>query len=412
MRKIITFLGKYPRETRYQYQGNVYSGQVFAEALMQFVEFDELLVFVTEEARQLSLPVLEEKGDPRIKAIDIPIGRNEDEIWQIFSKVVDSVHKNDVVIFDITHGLRSMPFLVFLFAAYLKSVRNAEIEGVYYGAFELARQDEDIPAPIFDLSDFVKMLDWITAGDQFIRTGDAHWLAELMKTENGKLGQLPVVLEKISRANAFCDPFQLMDNAYLFNQMVHKMGDREGSGLQPFWAVQPIISDEIAPFSLSNRQRHGEDKKVAGEMKIIQWHIEHHQLIQATLMLREVLLDLISLKLEEPLDFRRKHRSTIERAVSGLNQIGRRNSDSNGEEDDEFTPADLNQFGREIYDWDDADEIKLIWSSLQNLRNTFAHAAHQAQPMRLDSVERTIHDIYQKVKLLGEKWQLLESETE
>ena len=38
-RKIIAFLGKYPKETQYSFQGKIYTGQVFAEAMGQLKTF-------------------------------------------------------------------------------------------------------------------------------------------------------------------------------------------------------------------------------------------------------------------------------------------------------------------------------------------------------------------------------------
>lgn len=53
MRKIITFLGTASaRPTIYSYQGTNYSGNVFAEALRQFSDYDVMLVCVTKAAAQ------------------------------------------------------------------------------------------------------------------------------------------------------------------------------------------------------------------------------------------------------------------------------------------------------------------------------------------------------------------------
>lgn len=57
-RKVITFLGKYPRQTAYLYKGQTYQGRVFAEALRQFLTFDHMLVFTTREAETTTWPVL------------------------------------------------------------------------------------------------------------------------------------------------------------------------------------------------------------------------------------------------------------------------------------------------------------------------------------------------------------------
>jgi hypothetical protein len=56
MRKVITFLGTSPRETTYSYKGGTYRGRAFGEALCQFLDFDQMLVFVTEEASTLPGP--------------------------------------------------------------------------------------------------------------------------------------------------------------------------------------------------------------------------------------------------------------------------------------------------------------------------------------------------------------------
>jgi hypothetical protein len=44
---VITFLGVRPLETRYEYQGSIYTGRVFAEAMLGFLDFDRMLVLTT-----------------------------------------------------------------------------------------------------------------------------------------------------------------------------------------------------------------------------------------------------------------------------------------------------------------------------------------------------------------------------
>jgi len=58
--------------------------------------------------------------------VDIPDGKDEDELWKIFSIIVDEVQPGDEILFDITHGFRSLPFIAFLTVAYLKEVKGAK----------------------------------------------------------------------------------------------------------------------------------------------------------------------------------------------------------------------------------------------------------------------------------------------
>ena len=197
---IITFLGdRGARQTTYIHNQKEYVGGVFAEALRQFCEYNTMLVCVTERARENTWPVLEALGDSRIKPIDIPTGRSTEEMWQTFKIIAEQVNENDHVIFDITHGLRSLPFLVFLFAAYLKAAKNVTIDAIYYGALELGNSKTGIPAPVIDLSEFVSMIDWLTATDQFIKTGNGKSLANLLLNGNTELQELASGIDGISR---------------------------------------------------------------------------------------------------------------------------------------------------------------------------------------------------------------------
>ena len=126
------------------------SPEEFSQALREFIEFDRMLVFVTNEARETTWPVLRDLHDPRILPVSIPVGNDSDGLWTLFDRLIEHVAEGDTLIFDITHGLRSIPFLVFLAAAYLKTARNVTIEAILYGAYELGQ-----PAPVIDLSEFV-----------------------------------------------------------------------------------------------------------------------------------------------------------------------------------------------------------------------------------------------------------------
>jgi CRISPR-associated DxTHG motif protein len=106
-----------------------------------------MLVCVSEAAEQQNWSLLEALGDSRIQSIEIPIGRNTAEMWQTFKIITAHIAEGDRVIFDITHGLRSLPFLVFLFAAYLKEAKNVIIEAIYDGALELGNSRSEPPIP-------------------------------------------------------------------------------------------------------------------------------------------------------------------------------------------------------------------------------------------------------------------------
>ena len=91
MKKVITFLGTKRQPTQYSLNDQMFSGDVFAQALQQFLDFDQMLVFVTEKARSEVYPVLEALEDDRIIPVDIPIGETPSEMWDIFEKLTSQI---------------------------------------------------------------------------------------------------------------------------------------------------------------------------------------------------------------------------------------------------------------------------------------------------------------------------------
>lgn len=67
---------------------------------------------------------------------NIPERNSPEDIWTIFNRVNECLEEKDRVIFDITHSFRSVPIVALLAVSYIRVVRDIEIEGLFYGAFE------------------------------------------------------------------------------------------------------------------------------------------------------------------------------------------------------------------------------------------------------------------------------------
>ena len=170
--KAFTFLGRGQlHKSTYVFDGREYETQFFAEAIVEFFSPESLCFFATESAAKAPvsdentcerLKFLEELLRDRTKIVHIPIaeGANETELWEIFDIVVNNICDNEKVLFDITHGFRSLPFLTFLALAYVRNVRsNVKIERVIYGAYEAVERSNP-KKPVFDLTPFVSLLYW------------------------------------------------------------------------------------------------------------------------------------------------------------------------------------------------------------------------------------------------------------
>lgn len=128
--------------------------------------------------------------------VRIPDGFSEEEIWEIFKIVFDCIQDGDEVVFDITHAFRSIPMLAIVVLSYAKILKGITIAGIYYGAFEVLGNPRDmdhIPenerlVPILDLTPIAELLEWTTAVDRLISSGDPTKVSELTKK-----GVLPIL---------------------------------------------------------------------------------------------------------------------------------------------------------------------------------------------------------------------------
>ena len=177
--QLLTVLGTgHYKPTCYTWQDKEYETEYVAEALKEFFKPDKISVLVTTEAKEKHWDKIKPRLGDIATDILIPSGKTEAEVWQIFDEVVKIVEPNTQVIFDITHAFRSIPFLVLLASAFLQKAKGVTIQGVYYGAFEI----NNTKPPIFNLTPAVKLLDWLTATEQFISTGSSVELGKLLRT--------------------------------------------------------------------------------------------------------------------------------------------------------------------------------------------------------------------------------------
>lgn len=410
--KIITFLGKSPKETIYSYKDNTYKGQVFAEALRQFCEYDSMLVCVTEEAKASSWPVLEALGDSRIKPVDIPTGKTTEEMWDIFKNVTNYVDEGDRVIFDITHGLRSLPFLVFLFAAYLKSAKNVEIQAIYYGAFELGDSNKNIPAPVIDLSEFVSMIDWITATTRFVEIGDGQALANLLKASipsgielrdnplvrplRDQLKKSSEAIETISLALSITRPIETMESATKLEETLKQAESSFSQRAKPFSLLAEKVVKEYGQFALKNPKEityFRENLKL--QLEMIKWYLDRNQVVQAATLAREWLVSVLVLRfgLEQQMFDNNKGRKYVENALNKAAVENRKDQDKPRE----ITPSRCDEMFENL---PEAKDISNVWDKMTQLRNDIAHVGMNLHPQKAVKLKEKAVSLYEELKNL------------
>lgn len=412
MRKLITFLGKYPKETQYLYAGQTYAGRVFGEALRQFVDFDTMLVFTTPEAEETTWPVLEALADPRIRRVPIVIGEDTAELWTLFESLTQEVEPGDTVIFDITHGLRSIPFLIFLAAAYLKEACDVNIEAIYYGAYELGQ-----PAPVIDLSEFIALLDWLTATNQFIYTGNGRYLAKLLRdagafehprrelTEEER--EEEAAAKRIGRAaGAISETSQALLTTLIphaeeaSDRLLRCLAEaREDLARQapPYRLLADRVRATYQPFAVVEPMSEDLRQDLDVQLLMIDWYMEKGHLPQAFTLMREWVVTAVGYRLgltgDELLDFKGK-RHEVESALGKHCKLWQASHKP------AQTPPQMVSALRALVD---PKEIADFWNQVTDFRNFINHGAmrtHWAQrPVR--TVMASSETIYERFRTLA-----------
>lgn len=312
MFKLISFIGtgNY-KETTYQFDELKIKTRYFPVVAAAICRPGEILVVKTRAATDKHWEPLrqelKERGFPAPVPVDIPDGKSIEELWQIFNILVERVQEEDRVAFDITHSFRSLPLISFLSVAYLKFVKNINIQALYYGAYE-ARDEERNIAPVFDLTGFCSLLDWIVAVNSFINHGTAREVGQLLiqaqktaKAEQGparrELNNFGKLLEDISRALFTNRPFEVMEQTRKLNKYMEGTEERRllerdvREWAAPFGVLMDNVIAGFSGFMGSPEQFN--PASLEKHLKMARWYVEHNYAPQALSMMRELAISVV-----------------------------------------------------------------------------------------------------------------------
>lgn len=288
--KAFTFLGRGRLDKRTYVCGNQEcETQFFAEAIVEFFKPESLFFFATDSAAQE--PVSGDNLTGRLKfltellgertnviSVKIPEGADEKELWEIFSIVVDQIEDNDRVLFDITHGFRSLPFLTFLALAYVRNVKSGvHIERVIYGAYDAVERNNP-RKPVFDLTPFVGLLDWLGAVTMFQRTGDARPIANLDVPKD-----IANALTGLSNSLLTNRTLEAQTAAFNFNGLSFT------SPAPPFQMLVDQLKQSYQQMAVHDPSNSAKQSLKAQYLQI-KWYVENQHYLQAITLMREWLI--------------------------------------------------------------------------------------------------------------------------
>ncbi|RLD03570.1 MAG: TIGR02221 family CRISPR-associated protein [Chloroflexi bacterium] len=393
--KVLSFLGPTAyKDTTYSYQGKEFKTRFFVEALPHFFsDIDSILVFVTPTVEKHdNLRELRTRLGDFLHPVPIPETHTEESLWEIFDILTQEVETGESVLFDMTNSYRSLPFLVFLVAAFLRTAKQVKVEGVLYGAFE-AKSDNNI-SPVFDLTPFVNLLDWLTATNQFIYTGDARYLAsQLARMDDDALKPLITGVNDISLGLRLLRP---MDVSRASEKLPEILEGISAGIPKPFEVLTRRIEESYSQFRCEDSE--GAKECLESQLRMINWYHKRQHTVHTIALCREWAVSLLCMYFEVDA-WNKYERSDMELLLNG------------GVYKDKY--GNIIKESPRLERWKNipyGKRLRKLWNSqpylLANLRNDVLHTAFRKNPKSAQAIVKQTEQIVVEVNEIAKLWNL------
>ena len=431
---MIAFLGTTTYEScNYIFDGEKISNVSFVQEAMarlmcgDWCENDRILVFLTKEAREMNW-LSSSSGDSssgtgkkeglkdrldsmglrvKVKSVDIPSGNSEDEIWDIFRKVFDSIEEGDEILFDITHAFRSIPMLAIILLHYARVMKNVTLTGVYYGALQSLgsineireMRTEDRNAPIFDLTPFVSLMLWTDAIDDFLRYGDAERVSELAREK-----AQPILRETGGRDEAarnlkgFANKLEILTRQFQTSRGMELIGFNYNELRDMISLVEENCDvAPLAPLFAKVREKieSYNNNDVENGFCAVEWCLEHGLIQQGITLLYETINSyLIETYFDHDSINDRTYRKAVNRALFFVKDGKSENEWDVDSEEKMIIQAIISRLD---------PKLSKIYEQIGQYRNDINHGGYKKGALRSENFEKKLAKHVKEVKkLLGQ----------
>jgi CRISPR-associated DxTHG motif protein len=373
--KLITFLGITDyEEVEYRWHDLSKPTKFVQEALVRWLQPETTCVLLTKEARKKhwgDLCQRLQRHTQTVEGINIPDGKSEEELWEIFAAISKAVQEGDEIVFDITHGFRSLPMIALLTIAYLKQVKGVKVQHVVYGVYEKGKHE----APILDLTPFANLLDWLAAAKMFMATGDSSELGQLIQEiQNDAYRNREAYGENLPRAlKNFGMALEEVSNDLLLAR-VPNLPKSVSNLIEKQKRASAEVSDWTPPLTLlldkiADAYEPFQDDSLPTQAALIRWYLDHNHIVQAVTLAREWV----------------------------VSDYARQKSLSRDDAEDELNQRANNQ---------ESDELVQLWSSIRNIRNDLAHCGFgraEGQVLSATSIRQNAEEVVKQIERLAQQ---------
>ena len=257
------------------------------------------------------------------------------------------------------------------------------------------------PAPVIDLSEFVEMLDWLTATRQFVDLGNGQALATLLmqkqpskvelqhdpvaRSQRDQIKNLATSIETISLALQLARPIETMEAAAKLDAALDSASESIAQRAQPFRLLADQVAFRYGQFGLNLSQ--DPVQGLQQQLAMVDWYVEKQQTVQAATLAREWIVSVLVLKAGmEMLD--KNNRFQAEQALNQAAQ-GLRTKQTGG--------AIIQLLDGLLL----KDEVAELWEQITNLRNDIAHVGMRSSAGKAAKLKQRMEKINQQLHLIS-----------
>ena len=357
---------------------------------------------------------LKKKSYPfKIKTIEqLPVGKSENELFEIFRKVYDVLEVGDHLYFDITHGFRSLPMLALVLINYAKFLKDVEVKSITYGNFETRDTFLDdngkkhYKAPIIDLLPISGIQDWTFAAADYLKNGNAdrfldlsiNYRTSLFKgiragdtKEAISINGLTTCLNKVTDDFQTCRGHEILSCKNI-SSLKKKLSLLNNTVIEPLNPVIRKIEEAFGPFEEPAKER---NTSLRNGLEAARWCMSNNLYQQAATILQECVVTHFCLKYNINID-----KDTDRKLVNGaFKKVSLLNSSKTSEEEKAEILSEVENEPVTKMLISDAfisdREIFEAFSLLTEERNDINHSGMRSQPHSAGTIRQNIKQAYQ-----------------
>lgn len=242
---------------------------------------------------------------------NIPDGKTEEEMWEIFDVIYGELQDGDELYVDITHAFRYLPMLMLVLMNYSKFLKNTEVKSLSYGNYE-ARVKSSYgveEAPVMQLLPIVELMDWTLAASDFIKNGRTEKLLSITREKTESVtkdnassqalkqyyGRMEGVVKKLSK---YAEAIRMSNGKYVFDGLVSTKYEMTSSlDNYRYRALLPIVNKVIEEYKEKFTVGGNADSDII-DMKLIlqisQWCLDKKLYQQFATLLQEGIVSYFS----------------------------------------------------------------------------------------------------------------------